>query len=72
MWSVGVPGEQPDEDFYRRTSRPDNEVPVALPLNVVLARTDDAAVALIGLQVYSTGVAFQLAVRTRAWSGVCS
>ena len=49
-------------------SRPDNEIPVALPINVVLARTDDVAVALLGMQVYSTGVAFELAVRTRVWT----
>ena len=58
-------GERPDDGFLRRTGPPDNEVPVALPSTVLLARTDGAAVALVGLQVYSTGVAVSLAVRVR-------
>lgn len=41
-------------------------MPVALPQNVLLARTDDVAVALLGLQVCSTGVSFHLTVRVRA------
>jgi hypothetical protein len=45
----------PDEEFLRRMSAPDNEVPVTLPVDVVLARTDDVAVALLGLQVYPPG-----------------
>lgn len=65
MWSIGGHIE-PDDDLYRRMSPPDNEVPVALPQNVLLARTDDVAVALLGLQVSSTGVAFHLTVRARA------
>jgi len=69
MWSADGPGhEPPDEEFYRRMSRPDNEIPVALPLNVLLARTDDAAIALLGLQVYSSGVSFTLTIRARVWS----
>jgi hypothetical protein len=60
-------GEPPDEDFFRRMGPPENEVPVAIPVNVVLARTDDAAIALTGMQVYSTGVAFDVAVRVRTW-----
>ncbi len=47
-------------------SAPDNEIPVALPANTLLARTDDVAVALVGLQVYTTGLAFHLAVRVRS------
>ncbi|WP_324275316.1 RNA 2'-phosphotransferase [Blastococcus brunescens] len=47
-------------------SAPDNEIPVAVPLNTVLARTSDVAVALTGLQVYSTGVSFDLAFRVRS------
>lgn len=42
---------------------PENEVPVALPMNTVLVRTDDVAVALLALQVYTTGVAFDLILR---------
>jgi hypothetical protein len=48
-------------------SPPENEIPVAVPLNAVLGRTENAAIALTGLQVYTTGVAFDLAVRVRSW-----
>ncbi|MGY1734260.1 hypothetical protein ACI798_22375 [Geodermatophilus sp. SYSU D01045] len=71
MWHTGFPDgdapddDAPDEEFLRRMGPPDNEVPVALPVNVLLARTGDAAVALVGLQVYSTGVSTTLAVRVR-------
>ena len=57
--------DEPDDDFYRRVSAPENEIPVGLPVSVVLVRTDDAAVALTGLQVYTTGVAFTLVIRVR-------
>jgi hypothetical protein len=68
MWSTtGFSAEQPDPEFFRRMSAPENEIPVAIPLNAVLARTDDAAIALTGLQVYTTGVSFDLAVRVRSW-----
>ena len=66
MWSVPFPSDDgPDEEFYRRMSAPENEIPVALPQNLLLARTDDAAMALTGLQVYTTGVSFTLVVRVR-------
>jgi hypothetical protein len=66
MWTVPYAEDDgPDEEFYRRMSAPENEIPVALAENLLLARTDDAAVALVGLQVYSTGVAFTLIVRVR-------
>jgi hypothetical protein len=67
MWTSGLPG-QDDEDpaeFIRRSQAPDNEIPVAVPLNRVLARTDDVAVAWTGTAVYSTGVAFTLLATTR-------
>jgi hypothetical protein len=67
MWSMtGFSGE-PDPEFFRRMSPPENEIPVAIPLNAVLGRTDEAAVALTGVRVYTTGVAFELAVRVRSW-----
>jgi hypothetical protein len=44
---------------------PENEVPVALPMNTVLVRTDDVAAALVDLQVYTTGLSFTLIVRVR-------
>ncbi|SFT92176.1 hypothetical protein SAMN05660657_03922 [Geodermatophilus amargosae] len=66
MWHTGSDGEDgPDEEFLRRMGPPDNEVPVALPWSTVLARTGDVAVALLGIQVYSTGLAVSLAVRVR-------
>lgn len=66
MWHAAFPDGEPDDDFLRRMSAPENEVPVALPMNRVLARSDRLAVALLGVQAYTTGVAFQLAVRVRA------
>ena len=69
MWSVPFSEDDgPDEHFYRRMSAPENEIPVALPQNLLLARSDDAAVALVGLQVYTTGVSFTLAIRVRPTS----
>jgi hypothetical protein len=65
MWTATAGRDGPDEDFLRRVNAPENEIPVALPLSVVLARTDEVAVGLFGLQVYSTGVAFTLVVRVR-------
>ena len=58
-------GAGPDQDWLRRVNPPDNEIPVALPLSTVLARTDDVAVALLGLLVYSDGVSFDLVIRLR-------
>jgi len=58
----------PDPEFYRRLNAPENELPVTLPRNLVLARTDDVAVALTGLQVFTTGVSFQLSARARSGS----
>ena len=65
MWSAHLSDDGPDPDFLRRMSAPDNELPVALPQNAVLARTDDAAIGLTSLQVYTSGVSFQLVVRVR-------
>jgi hypothetical protein len=66
MWtSWGASEDGPDEEFFRRMSAPENEIPVAVPLNTVLARTDDVAVALQRLSVYTTGVSFDLVVRLR-------
>jgi len=50
-------------------SPPENELPVNLPLTVVLARTPDAAVALTGVRVYSAGVSLHLSVRVRVRRG---
>ena len=64
MRFVSGPGG-PDEEWFRRMMAPENEVPVALPMNTVLARTDDIALSLVSLQVYSTGLSFDLIVRVR-------
>ena len=68
MWHVG--GGGPDPEFVRRMHPPENEIPVALPLTAVLARTDDVAVALLGLQVHTTGLTFTVTVRARPSGGV--
>lgn len=65
MQLVSGPGGGPDPEWFRRMMAPENEVPVALPRNTLLARTEDVAVALLGLHVYTTGVAFALIVRVR-------
>jgi hypothetical protein len=65
MWTTGMGHDGPDEDFLRRVNPPENEIPVVLPVSVLLARAEDAAVALIGLQVYTTGVSFTLVIRVR-------
>jgi hypothetical protein len=65
MWSSFGSDGEPDQEFLRRMSPPENELPVALPLNVVLANTGDAAAGLNGLQVYTTGLSFELVVRMR-------
>jgi hypothetical protein len=44
---------------------PSNELGASVPLRLVLARTDDVAVAVVGATAYSTGVEFRLAVRRR-------
>jgi hypothetical protein len=66
MWaSYGSSEDGPDEQFFRRMSAPENEIPVAVAVNTVLARTGDVAVALQRLSVYTTGVSFDLVVRLR-------
>jgi hypothetical protein len=67
MWTTGSPHDGPDAEFFRRISPPENEIPVGLAVDTVLARTDDAAIALLAAHVYTTGVSFGLAVRVRAW-----
>ncbi len=64
MGTSGAHGES-DDDLHRQIQPPENEIPAALPQNLLLARTDEVAVALLGLQVHSTGVTFELTVRVR-------
>ena len=65
MWSHAFADGEPDPELVRRMNRPENELPTALPMNRLLSRTPDLAVALLGLQAYTTGVAFELAARAR-------
>jgi hypothetical protein len=53
------------ERWRRRTSPPENEFPAAVGLSVLLGRSDDAAVGLTQVEVFSTGFRFTLAVRVR-------
>lgn len=64
MWCAHGSDDEGPEVYARRASPPDNDVPVAVPFNVRIARTDDVALALTGSSVYSTGISFRL----RAWS----
>ncbi len=48
---------------------PENEVPVLVPINTFFGRTDDVAVALLGLQVYTTGLLLDFTVRVRSQRG---
>jgi len=59
-WSIGD-----GATARRRAGPPDNEVPCAVPISVLLARSDDVAVAVAGLRVFTTGASFDLAVRFR-------
>ena len=63
--SSGEPSQQQLDAWRRRRSRPDNEVPHPLTQTALLARTADAALAVVGVAAYSTGISFRLAVRLR-------
>lgn len=62
-------GMTPDADAMlrrqRRRSEPNNEVPAPVPFTAVLGRTDDVAVCIVGIHVFTTGLSFRLAVRLR-------
>lgn len=67
--SIGFSGDdhaEPGLDpYYQRMNPPDNEIPVGVPVSMVIARGDNAAVGLLGVHAYTTGVAFTLAFRLR-------
>ena len=70
MWhSSGPQGPAPDQEqlqpLIRRSQAPDNEVPVTVPLGLVLARSDDTAVLLPSAEVYRHGVSLDIAAGTR-------
>ncbi|GAA0560930.1 hypothetical protein GCM10010172_50170 [Paractinoplanes ferrugineus] len=69
MWADrrGGAGPTPEEieRWQRRTSAPDNELPGAAGVLLLLGHTDDAAVAVTQVEGFSTGWRFTLAVRLR-------
>jgi hypothetical protein len=65
VWHAYGHDGEPDPEFLRRMGPPENELPVAMPQNLLLARTDDVAASLTRLQVYTTGLSFDLVVRVR-------
>jgi hypothetical protein len=54
-----------DEEQLRRYQAPENEVPAVVPVSRLLARTDSSALTLTGVQVFSTGLGFTVALRCR-------
>ena len=64
VWSGGA-DDDAGERAWRRHARPDNEVPVSLALDVMIAATDDIAVFICGLAVYRNGVDLTVEVRSR-------
>lgn len=71
MTSTGAAGGEGEssgdalERWHRSHRQPDNEVPVAVALTAVLARTADLAVILTTVQAASTGFGFEVSVRMR-------
>jgi hypothetical protein len=51
--------------WRRLMSPPENELPAAVGLTVLLGRSDDAAVGVTQVEAFSTGFRFTLAVRVR-------
>jgi hypothetical protein len=52
--------------LQRRTSRPDNELPGAIPFHALVARTEDLAIALVAVDAYSTGLTMKMSIRLRS------
>lgn len=68
MQHIGDDDEMTSEQaelWRRRMSAPDNEVPVPVAASLVLARTDDVCIAVVGIGAYTTGATVELAVRLR-------
>lgn len=65
--TVGHGGDNPadPQEAWRSRQRPDNELPAAVGLDVVLVRTDEVAVFISSLRAYRTGVDFTLEIRVR-------
>jgi len=72
MWFIQGAGSAEDpptpeqiEQWQRLMSPPENEFPAGAGTSVLLDRTDDAAVGITQLEVFSTGFRFTLSVRVR-------
>jgi hypothetical protein len=66
--AMALSGDDDSDDLARMRSRyspPDNEAPAAVGVSGVVGRSDDAAILLLGLAVYSVGVQIDLAIRRR-------
>lgn len=66
------PGEEPvaeELEEMRRLQQPDNEIPAPIPVVLTLARTEDLAVAVVGLAAYTTGVSFDVVIHLRPAPG---
>jgi hypothetical protein len=53
------------QEWQRRISPPENELPAGAGITVLLSKTADTAVGISQVEVYSTGFRFSLAVRLR-------
>ena len=51
--------------WHERMAPPENEFPAGAALTALLGRTDDVAVGITQVEVFSTGFRFTLAVRLR-------
>lgn len=60
-------GDSGDEDrmWWRARVRPDNEIPVCVPVNLTLGSSADVAAYIAGMTVFSNGVQFTLEVIAR-------
>jgi hypothetical protein len=72
MWASSVTASGDDrptpeqvQQWHRRMSPPENEIPAGVGLTVMLGRSDDAAVGITQFEAFSAGFRFTLAVRVR-------
>jgi hypothetical protein len=69
-WSMGLRDSEDEDEDGSATERvrphhgaPDNELPVTVPIDQLLAATDDIAIYLSAMSVYTLGAAFTVEVR---------
>lgn len=60
------PPEEHDVSQPHWSGPPDNVVGVPVPIGLVIARTDDTAIAVEGMRAYPTGFEFEVTVRRRS------